>query len=245
MKITKIFSQVLNNPKFFISLKEIQKTTLADGDGGNLDFIVADIEKDSTKIVLLSDKVRKAVSTITPKQFSRESLNLTDLPDSLIIIAGEVMFMLAAVVIAEKMHSKDMYLFYSIDKDNNYDITAELIGLNPVRPLSKDAELSPMVSKLAATLTYMFYGDITTKVCKPKVKYNLGKYNTFNHKLPTAVHYVDTTWKQRINTLGFPVKGHFRLQKYLTGPKLIWIEAFKKNGYNRKAGIEQAGLADT
>ena len=65
---------------------------------------------------------------------------------------------------------------------------------------------------------------------------NNGKItNQFNEK----VYVVDSTWNQiLIRTDGFPVIGHFRLQrcgKGLSESKLIWIKEFEKHGYKRNA----------
>lgn len=90
-------------------------------------------------------------------------------------------------------------------------------------------------------LTYLYYGDITSKFIprKAKVKINNFKYLLNNSKY--NITYVDSLWKQRISTEGFKVSGHFRLQPFGEGRKkrkLIWIESFTKEGYSRLATIE-------
>jgi hypothetical protein len=90
-------------------------------------------------------------------------------------------------------------------------------------------------------LTYLYYGDITSKFIPRKAKV---KINNFKHLLNNSKHnivYVDSLWKQRISTEGFKVSGHFRLQPFGEGRKkrrLIWIESFNKEGYNRLATVE-------
>lgn len=89
-------------------------------------------------------------------------------------------------------------------------------------------------------LTYLIYGDITEKLLIPKMKSNQS-FNAFVNDSKINVTYCDSLWKQRINTEGFKVRGHFRFQPIGEGrskKKLIWIEDFQKQGYNRKATVE-------
>ena len=89
-------------------------------------------------------------------------------------------------------------------------------------------------------LTYLMYGDIIEKVLTPKSKVRLNTTTLINNS-KTKITYCDTLWKQRIKVGGFKVRGHFRLQPFgenLNKRKLIWIEEYKKNGYNRKATVE-------
>jgi hypothetical protein len=89
-------------------------------------------------------------------------------------------------------------------------------------------------------LTYLIFGDITEKLLKPKMTANLG-FTRFLNNSKLNITYCDSFWKQRINTEGFKVRGHFRLQPIGEGrlkTKLIWIEQFEKSGYNRKATVE-------
>lgn len=90
-------------------------------------------------------------------------------------------------------------------------------------------------------LIYMHFGDITTKVYQPTENIAYSKTLSVKNDLKTPVVYVNTLWKQRVCTEGFPVKGHWRMQVHGAGrakKKLIWIEAFAKSGYNRKATKE-------
>ena len=101
-----------------------------------------------------------------------------------------------------------------------------------------DREDSLFVVKL---LAYLYYGDITTKLIPAKSEVKLSIINKIQNNSNVNISFVDSLWKQRISTEGFKVKGHFRLQPIgveRKKRKLIWIEEFQKDGYNRKATRE-------
>ena len=90
-------------------------------------------------------------------------------------------------------------------------------------------------------LAYLYYGDITTKFLIPKAKTKINSFSYFSNNTKIPITYVDSLWKQRISVDGFQVRGHFRMQPYGEGRtkrKLIWIEEFSKEGYNRRATKE-------
>lgn len=106
--------------------------------------------------------------------------------------------------------------------------------------LYDDCEDSKFVVQL---LAYLYYGDITTKYINSKKEIKLNSFAKFLNNSNINVTYVDSLWKQRICVDGFKVRGHFRLQPIGEGRKkrkLIWIEEFNKDGYNRKATRELA-----
>lgn len=89
-------------------------------------------------------------------------------------------------------------------------------------------------------LTYLIFGDITKKHLPPKAKTNIGSTRFLNNS-KLNITFCDSLWKQRISVDGFKVRGHFRLQpcgEEWKKRKLIWIEEFEKQGYNRKATVE-------
>lgn len=92
-------------------------------------------------------------------------------------------------------------------------------------------------------LAYLYYGDITTKVIPAKSNVRIDSYSRFVNNSKMQITYVDSLWKQRISADGFKVRGHFRMQPFGEGrkkKKLIWVEEFSKDGYNRKATRELA-----
>jgi hypothetical protein len=91
-------------------------------------------------------------------------------------------------------------------------------------------------------LTYLMFGDITERFLKPKMSSNVNSTRFLNNS-KLNITFCDSLWKQRINVDGFKVSGHFRLQPFGEGRqklKLIWIEEYDKQGYNRKATVELA-----
>lgn len=67
-------------------------------------------------------------------------------------------------------------------------------------------------------------------------KNEMGINYTNLSKLP--VQFLDCRWfKELVNSNQFNVSGHFRLQPYKDTKKIIWIDEFKKDGYHRKAKI--------
>ncbi len=90
-------------------------------------------------------------------------------------------------------------------------------------------------------LSYLFYGDITMKKVLKKGTIKISSFSKFLNKSKYDIIYADSNWKQRVSSDGFKVRGHFRLQpfgKKLSKKKLIWIEEFNKDGYNRRATRE-------
>lgn len=63
---------------------------------------------------------------------------------------------------------------------------------------------------------------------------------SYNRKVRRMTYtVVDSTWDEEITVDNpFVVRGHFRLQPYKDGPKLIYIDSFWKKGYHRRSGKE-------
>lgn len=91
-------------------------------------------------------------------------------------------------------------------------------------------------------LIYMFYGEISNKIVKPKQSKKLNSFTKFLNNSDVDINYVDSLWKTRVTLKGeFFVRGHFRFQPYGENRKfrkIIWVDEFVKNGYNRKSGLE-------
>lgn len=90
-------------------------------------------------------------------------------------------------------------------------------------------------------LAYLYYGEITTRHIISKSTIKIGSFTRITNNTKLNITFVDTLWKQRICVNGFKVSGHFRLQPFgeeRKKRKLIWIEEFNKNGYNRRATRE-------
>lgn len=101
--------------------------------------------------------------------------------------------------------------------------------------LMKDEEFAETMR----ILTFVELGDIDVVVLEPNRHNGKSvKDGKVYNSSPNDVYVVDASWNRLIiRNDGFAVRGHFRLQP--CGPdmrdrKLIWIDAFLKNGYTRR-----------
>lgn len=98
-------------------------------------------------------------------------------------------------------------------------------------------------SKMVRLMTFIELGDI--EVVYLEKGRNNGKTKKEGKITNTSqynVYVVDSSWnKLIIRTEGFAVRGHFRLQPCghnMADRKLIWINAFEKEGYKRRPKAE-------
>lgn len=114
--------------------------------------------------------------------------------------------------------------------------------------LEEDKYYYPSIAKqefnrLLRLMIFIELGDIeTTIIEKGKNNGKPKKDGKITNTSDSTVYVVDSSWnKLIIRTEGFAVRGHFRLQpcgEELKNRKLIWIDAFEKNGYVRKPKSE-------
>jgi hypothetical protein len=94
-------------------------------------------------------------------------------------------------------------------------------------------------------LTYLFYGEVQEKICKPNVKIG-SSFEYIKNESTKDIWFADSLWKTNLSIIGdFKVSGHFRLQPFGEGranKKLIFIEEFVKHGYNRTATLNRTGM---
>jgi hypothetical protein len=90
-------------------------------------------------------------------------------------------------------------------------------------------------------LNFIKYAEVEIKELAPNRQIWQGVNCLYNNKLDVPIQIIDSTWFTTIvQSEGFKVRGHFRLQSYGEGfskRKLIWIDEFKKDGYTMKAKI--------
>lgn len=133
----------------------------------------------------------------------------------------------------------DFWFLYMKDMGGNSNYY-----LNTYSFLTKDFMFKEDVKNnnfVVQILAYLYYGEITTKYLNPKAKTKINSFSSFVNNSKFNVTYVNSLWKQRICVNGFNVRGHFRMQPIGEGRKkrkLIWIEEFSKDGYNRKSTKE-------
>ena len=195
---------------------------------------------------LVSKEVQRAASQINPEKV-REIFDLGDLPftRAVICLGSDVdgMYYLQIHTVVQVFLSFT-FLSGSTDKEiMKYRQLGNIVS-SPIQFLhSKEQTLEfKCTMLLLQILIYMHYGDIITKKYGKKDKIVTNTRGTITNTTDYEITYVNTLWKQRVSTVGFPVVGHWRLQPY--GPrdaakhKLLWIEEFEKSGYNRKATKE-------
>lgn len=90
-------------------------------------------------------------------------------------------------------------------------------------------------------LYFMVECEVETKIIKPKEKIRVDKDKYFNES-KSPITLLDCRWfTELIINSPFGVSGHLRWQacgEGRTKRKLIWIDAFEKKGYHRKAKVE-------
>lgn len=146
----------------------------------------------------------------------------------------------------ERFGSELSFLWMTFDETqkpiyNSYSFISKVLQIVPEENKESNGEStyyrSVFVVKL---LSFLIYGEITEKEIPSKSSIRNGM-KCIKNSSKLKITYCDTLWRQRISTSGFIVKGHFRFQpfgKNRRKRKLIWIEEFSKNGYHRKATVE-------
>lgn len=90
-------------------------------------------------------------------------------------------------------------------------------------------------------IMFLNFVDVETKIIGSSGKSLYIENEKVKNDTNFNIKVLDKTWYTTvINSEGFPVKGHLRLQPVGEGRKdrkLIYIEPFEKNGYKREAGI--------
>ena len=84
------------------------------------------------------------------------------------------------------------------------------------------------------------YSDLQYKVLVPNSQAKFSTFNKVINQTKFNLTFINSTWfTEIVRDKEFGVKGHFRLQPYKKDGewtrKLIYINAFKKNGYHRRA----------
>lgn len=101
----------------------------------------------------------------------------------------------------------------------------------------KDVQnVEEMIYKL---LCFIYLSENEEMVVLPGGKHGTRKQGKIVNSLVMPVTVVTSKWNvTSIRTEGFEVSGHFRLQPYKDGPKMIFIDPFMKKGYVRRAKSE-------
>lgn len=86
---------------------------------------------------------------------------------------------------------------------------------------------------------FLQFAQVEIKNLKPNRQIYEGVNCIYNNKTKSDIQIIDSTYfTTLIKSDAFKVRGHFRIQPYKEGKKIIWISDFTKLGYTRKAKIE-------
>jgi hypothetical protein len=111
----------------------------------------------------------------------------------------------------------------------------------PDELIEQNNNIASMCKEIICIELFTQYSEITTKILPPNRQIWDGINCLYNNKTQSDINIVDLTWfTTLIKSDGFKVRGHFRLQPCGEGMKdrkLIWINEFQKEGYNREAKI--------
>lgn len=99
--------------------------------------------------------------------------------------------------------------------------------------------INSLIRTAVSIALFKKYAQIETKTLFKKRKTIINSEKNLNNT-DFDITYLDNTWfTNLIKSEGFDVRGHFRLQPIKKNgewtKELIWINKFKKEGYNRKA----------
>lgn len=126
-------------------------------------------------------------------------------------------------------------LYWDRSKREAFELGLLLVGDQYYFP----GEFTEGFSRMIKLMTFIELGD--TEVVILEKGRNNGKSKKdgkIANMTENTVYVVDSSWnKLIIRTDGFGVRGHFRLQPCgtnMTDRKLIWINAFEKEGYKRQ-----------
>lgn len=146
-------------------------------------------------------------------------------------------------------NSHDFGILFSVyvDRENTDLITFR--SRPEVPPIIKiethDEILNVALSAILSAELFINFAEVETKEMQPNRQIWEGPRAVYNNKTKFPINVIDSTWYTNLVSSGaFKVRGHFRLQPYGQGMskrRLQWIADFEKEGYTRKAKIENNG----
>lgn len=88
-------------------------------------------------------------------------------------------------------------------------------------------------------MCFLYLSENEEVIVAPGQRHGTRKSGKVINTLKTPITVVTSKWNiTSIRNEGFDVSGHFRMQPFKTGPRMIWIDPFQKHGYVRKAKSE-------
>lgn len=146
-----------------------------------------------------------------------------------------------------RVHRTDKFLSFihlTLDwkkHEGHIDYTASFIDFNFKRLSANwiDKEMQGIELYVYRLLCFMYLTENTEEIVQPGHKYGTRKSGKVVNQMKIPVTVVTSKWNvTSIRTEGFDVSGHFRLQPTINGPKIIFIQPFRKHGYVRRAKKE-------
>lgn len=100
-------------------------------------------------------------------------------------------------------------------------------------------EIQKIENFIYRVMCFFYMSENTEEIVQPGHRHGTRKAGKLVNALPVPITVVTSKWNiTSIRTEGFNVSGHFRMQPYKTGTKMIWIDPFQKHGYVRHAKKE-------
>jgi len=150
-------------------------------------------------------------------------------------------YKLSCIILFFSNNTKDakpcLNIFINRSEKGVKEYFSEVATRNGLTNISICADLMTMI-------LFMKYVDLETKFVNGGRKDHHAGVKYVNDT-KRKIEILDSHWFTTIvRSEGFEVTGHFRLQPYKDGKKLIWIEKFDKKGYTRTAKIAGGGAPE-
>ena len=161
----------------------------------------------------------------------------TEIPDK--VAAYEILLIDFSKYATAKEHALDVYISVAQPKDAPDTLTTKSIIWNGYADHDRDAAYWEIF--IIAFCLFKKYCDVETKLVEPKNRRAKVGGKKYLNETDKRITILDSTWFTNLVISGaFGVSGHLRWQRYGPGlqqKKLIWIDEYTKEGYERKAKI--------
>ena len=195
----------------------------------------------------LTNTFKSAINVASPKIFENNK-NIDEINSDCGIIFTDKGFTLYLAYPTDKQLKLLCYgftrdcltTFGYINNDNKYGGLA--CTLKDGKPYNDLEILSDYLNSILTSLYFINNCELETKVLSPNEKHRVNGTKFYNE---SKSHFtiLDCNWFTKlIRDTPFSVTGHLRWQRCgenYSKKKLIWIDAFEKKGYTKKAKIER------
>lgn len=129
--------------------------------------------------------------------------------------------------------------FATIDGNMHWDMFYVHKRLGTLSDNWKHPNIQKIEDFIYRVMCFFYLSENTEEIVAPGQRHGTRKSGKIINSLPVPITVVTSKWNiTSIRTEGFNVSGHFRMQPYKTGTKMIWIDPFQKHGYVRHAKKE-------